>query len=70
MNITAKTCCYVICQYSIIRELALPERVKINRVSGRNLAGDESLEPVNHPLVDEFFSGFRGGIYLTGRHSN
>ncbi|MEN8108331.1 MAG: heat shock protein HspQ [Pseudomonadota bacterium] len=39
-------------------------------VAERNLAEDESFEPINHPLVDEFFSEFREGIYLTGRHSN
>lgn len=39
-------------------------------VAERNLAEDESPEPVNHPLVGEFFDEFREGIYLTGRHVN
>ncbi len=39
-------------------------------VAERNLVEDESLEPVNHPLVGEFFNEFREGVYMTGRHVN
>jgi len=39
-------------------------------VAEQNLSGDDSNEPVNHPLLDEFFVGFRKGAYLTGRQSN
>ncbi len=39
-------------------------------VAERNLAGDESLEPVDHPLVDEFFDGFEQGVYHSDRPSN
>ncbi len=35
-----------------------------------NLTEDESNEPVSHPMLDEFFTGFDQGIYQTGRHSN
>ena len=33
-------------------------------VAERNLEDDESADPVLHPLVDEYFSGFRGGVYI------
>jgi len=39
-------------------------------VAERNLAGEESPEPVNHPLLGEFFDEFRGGVYMTGRYVN
>ena len=39
-------------------------------VAEQNLSGDDSNEPVNHPLLDEFFIDFRKGVYLTGRQSN
>lgn len=39
-------------------------------VAERNLAQDDSNEPVNHPLVDEFFDGFREGSYRVGRIIN
>ena len=32
-------------------------------VAERNLAPDESAEPVRHPLLDDFFGGFSGGRY-------
>jgi heat shock protein HspQ len=39
-------------------------------VAERNLAGDDSLEPVNHPLLGEFFDEFREGVYMTDRYVN
>ncbi len=39
-------------------------------VAERNLSEDVSNEPVNHPLLDEFFVGYQAGAYLTGRQSN
>ena len=39
-------------------------------VAERNLDPDQTYEPVNHPLLGEFFSGFEQGVYHTGRHVN
>lgn len=39
-------------------------------VAERNLATDDSKEPVVHPLLTEFFVEFSDGDYLTGRHNN
>ncbi|MGD2055261.1 MAG: heat shock protein HspQ [Gammaproteobacteria bacterium] len=39
-------------------------------VAERNLVPDASNEPVNHPLVNRFFSEFRDGRYLTGQQMN
>lgn len=39
-------------------------------VAERNLAEDNTREPVNNPLVGEFFTEFRAGVYLTGRPPN
>jgi heat shock protein HspQ len=39
-------------------------------VAERNLVADQSPAPVSHPLVDEFFAGYRDGVYLTGKRSN
>lgn len=39
-------------------------------VAERNLARDGTCEPVNHPLLNEFFTGFDQGVYHTGRHIN
>ena len=39
-------------------------------VAERNLEQDQTYEPVNHPLLSEFFSGFEQGVYHTGRHVN
>lgn len=39
-------------------------------VAERNLEQDQTYEPVNHPLLGEFFSGFEQGVYHTGRHVN
>lgn len=36
-------------------------------VAEQNLSEDSSLEPVNHPLLNEFFVDFEKGIYITGR---
>ena len=36
-------------------------------VAERNLDVDTSSEPVTHPLVDEYFSEYRGGRYLSSR---
>ena len=39
-------------------------------VAERNLAGDDSREPVDHPLVGEFFDGFDQGRYHSDRQIN
>lgn len=39
-------------------------------VAERNLREDDSDEPVNHPLLNEYFTGFDQGIYQTGRSIN
>lgn len=39
-------------------------------VAERNMMLDDSNEPVSHPLVDEFFDGFRGGHYQIDRTIN
>ena len=39
-------------------------------VAERNLAVDDSNEPVNHPLLQEFFVDFEQGIYHSGRQIN
>jgi heat shock protein HspQ len=39
-------------------------------VAERNLAQDDTNEPVNHPLLGEFFTGFEQGVYHTGRFVN
>ena len=39
-------------------------------VAERNLAPDVTNQPVNHPLVDRFFSEFRDGQYLSDRRAN
>ena len=36
-------------------------------VAERNLEPDASGEPIQHPLVDYYFDGFRGGRYI---HAN
>ena len=35
-----------------------------------NLTADDGDEPVNHPLLDEFFVEFDQGVYHTGRRIN
>jgi heat shock protein HspQ len=39
-------------------------------VAERHLEADTSKQPVRHPLVDEFFSGFSDGHYQTGLRQN
>lgn len=39
-------------------------------VAEKNLDPDESGKPINHPLVGEFFSGVKDGIYVMRRSSN
>lgn len=39
-------------------------------VAEKNMVQDDSNEPVNHPLVDEFFDCFREGSYRVDRTIN
>ena len=39
-------------------------------VAEQNLSGEESVEPVNHPLLSEFFVDVQKGHYITGRQPN
>ena len=39
-------------------------------VAQRNLEPAENLSPIEHPLVEEVFSGFADGIYRPRRRSN
>ncbi|MCU7932425.1 MAG: heat shock protein HspQ [Candidatus Thiodiazotropha sp. (ex Codakia rugifera)] len=39
-------------------------------VAERNLTHDTNNEPVDHPLIKEFFREFSGGRYLTGQQIN
>lgn len=39
-------------------------------VAERNLERDASNEPVNHPLLEQFFSRFRDGRYVNGKREN
>lgn len=39
-------------------------------VAERNLRADASGEPVNHPRVGEFFSGFTDGSYRSRQRAN
>lgn len=39
-------------------------------VAERNLTTDMSIEPVDHPLIKEFFDDFIDGRYVTGRRAN
>ncbi len=39
-------------------------------VAERNLAHDPSIEPITHPLLNEYFSDFEDGHYLTGQRTN
>ena len=34
-------------------------------VAEQNLEPDDSAEPVNHDLIEEMFSAFDGGVYLS-----
>jgi heat shock protein HspQ len=40
-------------------------------VAERNLVHDSSVEPISHPMLEHFFSGFEDGRYVSsGRHTN
>ncbi|MES9827676.1 MAG: heat shock protein HspQ [Candidatus Thiodiazotropha sp.] len=39
-------------------------------VAERNLTSDMSIEPVDHPLIKEFFDDFIDGRYVTGRRAD
>ena len=39
-------------------------------VAERNLTHDPGLEPIVHPLLNEFFSAFDGGRYVSGQRVN
>ena len=39
-------------------------------VAEQNLVDDNTDEPINHPLLDEFFVNFDRGSYQSGRHIN
>jgi heat shock protein HspQ len=39
-------------------------------VAERNLTHDPVIEPVEHPLIKDFFSAFDGGRYITGQRVN
>lgn len=44
--------------------------VHMTYVAERNLEPDDSDEPINHPLVDQYFAGFEGGVYRPRRRNN
>ncbi len=39
-------------------------------VAERNLEPDDSSEPIEHPLMGIYFSGFQDGIYVPAQRSN
>ena len=39
-------------------------------VAERNLTHDPSIEPIVHPLLDDFFTAFDDGRYVTGQRVN
>lgn len=39
-------------------------------VAERNLEPDALAEPIEHPLVSNYFDGFRDGVYVPRRPSN
>lgn len=39
-------------------------------VAERNLETDPASSPISHPLVDEYFSAFRDGAYVTRQRNN
>lgn len=39
-------------------------------VAERNLSQDPSIEPVIHPMLNDYFSAFKDGHYVTGQRSN
>ena len=42
----------------------------VTYVAERNLEPDPSGEPIDHPLLAQFFEGFRDGRYATARRAN
>ena len=46
------------------------DAVHATYVAERNLQDDPSDEPIRHPLVDEYFSGLRDGLYLNRQKTN
>lgn len=43
---------------------------RVAYVAERNLEVDDSSEPVEHPLIENFFSGFNGQFYQTKQTLN
>lgn len=39
-------------------------------VAERNLSHDPSIAPIIHPMVNEYFTAFEDGHYVTGQRSN
>ena len=39
-------------------------------VAERNLAHDPSVEPISHPALNDYFTAFDDGRYVTGQRSN
>jgi len=39
-------------------------------VAERNLEPDEDLEPIQHPMLSDFFEDFRDGRYIVARRAN
>lgn len=39
-------------------------------VAEQNLAADASAEPINHPMIEQFFAGFEDGRYIYVDQSN
>lgn len=44
--------------------------VHMTYVAEQNLQGDDTGEPIRHPLLDRFFSEFRDGRYINHRALN
>ena len=42
----------------------------VTYVAERNLEADSSEAPVDHPMIERFFSGIRGGCYVTRQAVN
>ncbi len=42
----------------------------VTYVAERNLEPDPSGEPIDHPLLAQFFEGFRDGRYAAARRAN
>jgi heat shock protein HspQ len=39
-------------------------------VAERNLAADKDTQPINHPLIDQFFISFENGRYVRDERTN